>query len=98
MNYPGNTGPVSVRIKIICGVAITVACCSGSVEVPDAFVNAGLINLGVIHSKLKAVTNKSIQVTATSNTVPTSHKTNSMCPGRSSHHLKRSKGFSETAI
>src|SRR6266568_8848101 len=98
MSCPGNIGPVSVRIKTISGVATTVDCCPDPVEVPDVFVDARLIIPGVIHSKLNTVTSKSMQVTATNKIMPPSHKTNSICPGRSSHHLTRSIGLRETAI
>src|SRR5436189_3656351 len=97
MDCPGNIGPLSIRIKTNSGVVTTVDCCPGTVEVLDVFVDAGPINPGVIHSKLNAVTNKSTQVTATNRTVPPSHKTNSICPGRSNHHLTQSMGLSATA-
>src|SRR5712691_9578197 len=98
MDCPGNIGPLSVRTKTKSDVAAIVDCCPDPVVVPNVLVDAGLINPGVIHSKLNAVTNKSTQVTATNRTVPPSHKINSICPGRSNHHLTRSIGLSETAI
>src|SRR5947209_7796812 len=98
MDCPSNIGPLSIRIKTILDVAPIVDCCPDVVEVPNVFVDAGLLNPGVIHSKLNAVINKSTLVIMTNKTVPPSHKINSICPGRSNHHLKRSIGLSETPI
>src|SRR5215467_7201281 len=97
MDCPGNIGPLSIRININSVVATPVDCCPDPVAVPVVFVVVALINPGVTHSKLNAVTSKSTQVTETNNTVPPSHKTNSRCPGRSNHHLTRSMGLNETA-
>src|SRR6266487_6922186 len=95
MGWPGNRGPVSVRVKTNLEVEVRVAVCCARLEAPARFVDEVPADPGVSNARLKAVTSKSAQVTQTSRTVPPSHKTNSIRPGCNSHQRTRSRRLNE---